>query len=152
VLGLGYYSISIEPDGGGTFLSEPPGNSGRMSSDEIEDAAAAICRGWHPDPTEVRRRLIELLAGPSGSYVFDGIWSGDGTDRYVASCLAGTIGHSNEDKQKLLADCQEQALTLVRREWPAISALAQCLLASPNGRLVRDEIIVVLHNYGVGLS
>ena len=49
VLGFGYYSISINPNGGGTFFREQPGNSRRMSSDEIEDAAAVICRGWHPN-------------------------------------------------------------------------------------------------------
>ena len=99
--------------------------------------------------TEARRRLIELLAGPAGSFVFDGIWSGDGTDRAVASSLASTICRSDEEKQQLLAECQEKALTLVRQQWPAICALAQRLLASPNGYLGRDGITAVLRDHGL---
>jgi len=149
VLGLGYFLIAIDQDGTGTFFREPPGNSRQMSCAEIENAARGICNGWHPNPVEARHRLIELLCGPAASYQFCGVWSGDGTDRSVAASLASTICRSEEEKQRLLAECQEKALALVQQEWPAVTALARRLLASPSSRLERDEITVVLRNYGL---
>jgi len=149
VLGLGYFLIAIDQDGSGTFLREPPGNSRRMSCAEIEDAARIICDGWHPNPAEARHRLIELLAGPAGSFQFCGVRSGDGTDRSVAASLASTICRSNEEKQKLLAECQEEALTIVRREWPAVTTLARRLLASPSSQLEGTEFTAVLRNCGL---
>ncbi len=150
VLGLEYFSIAFDADGGGSFNPLPPGNGGRMTSDQIEGAASQICRNWRPDNKRfAREKIIETLAGPAASFVFDRIWSGDTTDRRVANSLASTITSSDVERRKLLAEAQDDALALVRRQWTAVTALAKCLLASPRGKIERDEIIPILCAHGL---
>jgi hypothetical protein len=150
VLGRDYFSIEFSDDGGGTFNPQPPGSGGSMTSDEIEGAASFICRSWRPDNKDfAREKIVETLSGPAASFVFDGIWSGDKTDRRVAKSLASTISSSDEERSRVLAEAQHDALALVRREWAAVTALATCLLASPRGKIERDEIVPILCAHGL---
>ena len=150
ILGRDYFSIEFDADGGGSFHPQPPGEGSGMTSDKIERAASDICKSWRPDNKKfVRDKIVETLAGPAGSFIFDKIWSGDRTDRRVANSLALTITSSDEERRKLFAEAQDDALTLVRREWAAVTALAKCLLASPRGKIERDEIVPILCAHGL---
>ena len=148
VLGRDYFSIEFDADGGGTF--RPTGDGPDTTSDEKDNVAALICRGWRADDELfIRKKVIETLAGPAASFVFDGIWSGDKTDRRVAKSLASTISCSDEERSRVLAKAQDEALALVRREGAAVTALAECLLASPRGKIERDEIVPILCAHGL---
>ena len=149
-LGRDYFSIEFDADGGGSFHPQPPGEGSGMTSDKIERAASDICKSWRPDNKKfVRDKIVETLAGPAGSFIFDKIWSGDSTDRRVAKSLASTISSSDEERNRVLAEAQDDALALVRREWAAVTALAECLLASPRGKIERDEIVPILCAHGL---